>query len=427
MEQTAAGLCTTSGIDSNLNYTREEREVLRSLAFKVAEIASRPGEKEKTSAWKFLNKLNPSRPLVFCDPENGWNEIITQDQIVCKAPLFRVWEMHLRKEIFWAERMKDDKVIEPFFNIPYHYTDSGYGMNEEKISKKADEGSFKYQSPLKDYEKDFDKLKFPKIEVDYNRTNRIKELAGDILGDILTVRVKGVWWWTLGMTWDFIKIRGLENLMLDLLIHPQWVHKLMSFLRDATLKKLEFLEKSNLLSLNNDGTYVGSGGFGWTDELPSPKHVNGNVKLNDMWGFAESQETVGIDPGLFNEFVLPYQLPIIEKFGLNCYGCCEPLDSRWNYVKKIPRLRRVSVSPWANINTMSEYLGKDYIYSRKPSPTGLAVKNPDWDKIRKELREFFKATRQNNVEIIMKDNHTLGGNPDNAVRWCEIAREESLS
>jgi hypothetical protein len=28
------------------------------------------------------------------------------------------------------------------------------------------------------------------------------------------------------------------------------------------------------------------------------------------------------------------------------------------------------------------------------------------------------------VEIIMKDNHTIGHNPENVVRFCRIAREE---
>jgi hypothetical protein len=27
----------------------------------------------------------------------------------------------------------------------------------------------------------------------------------------------------------------------------------------------------------------------------------------------------------------------------------------------------------------------------------------------------------------MKDNHTLGNNPQNAVRWVRIAREESMN
>jgi hypothetical protein len=70
--------------------------------------------------------------------------------------------------------------------------------------------------------------------------------------------------------------------------------------------------------------------------------------------------------------VLPYQLPILSRFGLNCYGCCEPLDKRWEYVKQIPRLRRVSVSPWSNRAFMAEQLGANYILSMKPNPADLA-------------------------------------------------------
>ncbi len=29
------------------------------------------------------------------------------------------------------------------------------------------------------------------------------------------------------------------------------------------------------------------------------------------------------------------------------------------------------------------------------------------------------------LEIVMKDNHTLGNNPQNATRWCQIAQEEA--
>jgi hypothetical protein len=29
------------------------------------------------------------------------------------------------------------------------------------------------------------------------------------------------------------------------------------------------------------------------------------------------------------------------------------------------------------------------------------------------------------VEAIMKDNHTIGNNPQNVIRWCQIAREEA--
>jgi hypothetical protein len=86
-------------------------------------------------------------------------------------------------------------------------------------------------------------------------------------------------------------------------------------------------------------------------------------------GICGSQETVGISPDMFAEFVLPYQLPILEKFGLNCYGCCEAVHERWKYISRVPRLRRVSVSPWCDQQAMAGYLKREYVFSRKPNPS----------------------------------------------------------
>jgi hypothetical protein len=226
------------------------------------------------------------------------------------------------------------------------------------------------------------------------------------------------------MTWTLIRLRGLEQIMLDMLDDPDGLHRIMAFLRDGHLARLDFLESNGLLSLNNDGTYVGSGGFGWSRELPAPDFA-GRVRTIDMWGFGESQETVGVSPAMFAEFVLPYQLPLLERFGLNCYGCCEPLDSRWEHVARIPRLRRVSVSAWADVRRMAERLGNRYIFSWKPRPADLASPHFDEDAVRGYVREMLQATRDCRVEVIMKDNHTIGRDPRRVVRWVEIVREES--
>jgi hypothetical protein len=74
---------------------------------------------------------------------------------------------------------------------------------------------------------------------------------------------------------------------------------------------------------------------------------------------------------------------------------------------------------------MAEYLGSDYILSMKPSPTPLAQTVMDEDAVRAQLRNDLTATKDSIVEVIMKDNHTLGGGPANAVTWCRIAREEA--
>ena len=185
----------------------------------------------------------------------------------------------------------------------------------------------------------------------------------------------------VGLTWNLAALRGLGELMYDMIDQPDLIHEVMRILHDGALSVLESLERRDLLSPNHDGAYVGSGGFGWSDELPQPDYA-GKVRLCDMWGFAESQETVGISPEMFEEFVFPYQSSLLDHFGLNCYGCCEPLDKRWHIVERLPRLRRVSVSPWANRAFMAEMLGNRYLYSMKPNPADLAMPEFDEEGIR---------------------------------------------
>jgi hypothetical protein len=420
--QTQATLRTHGEFAFESTISTKDRNVLRRLANQVAELAARPIEQEKRDLWYQLNALKPTRPVVFCDPENGWNEIITIDQFECQEEMAQRWEMTLRKEIFWGAEMCDDRVIEPYFIISHVYDESDWGMHEKKIGG-MDGGSYVWESPLQSYT-DFDKLHYPIIIVNHEATERVIELANDTLGDILPVRLRTAWWWTLGMTWTLVNLRGLQQIMYDMYDYPDELHRLMAFLRDGHLAKLDFLQENGLLSLNNDGTYVGSGGFGWTKELPQTD-FDDQVRTCDMWGFTESQETVGVSPEMFAEFIFPYQLPIQERFGLNCYGCCEPLDKRWHIVKEIPNLRRVSVSPWADIGNMAEMLADKYIFSMKPSPTDLAMTSFDEDRIRLELRDALQKTRDCRVEVIMKDNNTIRNDPQRVVRWVQIAREEA--
>ncbi|MCL4826219.1 MAG: hypothetical protein KJZ95_02560 [Caldilinea sp.] len=403
-------------------FTSHDRQLLRTLAGQVAELAARPIEAEKQALWRRHNALQTTRPLVFCDPENGWHEIIRPEHIECEDELAREWEFRLRREIFWGAQMGDDRVIMPCFDVTHVATESDWGMHEMRIGGQHG-GAYTWDAPLKDFT-DMDKLHFPTITVDAAATERRAALAHDILGDLLLVRVRTQWWWTLGMTWTLVNLRGMLQIMYDMVDAPDDLHRLMAFLRDGHLAKLDWLEAQGLLSLNNDGAYVGSGGFGWTDELPQPDFA-GHVRTCDLWGFAESQETVGISPAMFAEFVLPYQLPILSRFGLNCYGCCEPLDKRWEYVKQIPRLRRVSVSPWSNRAFMAEQLGAKYILSMKPNPADLARDSFDEDKVRSILRNDLRVTRNCHVEVIMKDNHTIRDDPRRVIRWVQIARAEA--
>lgn len=408
---------------ARLDVGHKDRQILRRLAGRVAELAARPCEHEKRQLWYRHNALQPTRPLIYCDPENGWHEILTPDVYECEHPLAREWEFHFRKELFWGERMNDDKVIENRFYVPYVAKDDGWGVPIERHGGENG-GSYGWTPSIRTWD-DLKKLRRPTITVDYAATRDRTELARTTFGDLLNIRVGGGWWWSLGMTELLILLRGLEQVMMDMCAEPDGLHELMAFLRDAHLAKLDFLEANSLLTPNHDGPYVGSGGFGYTRELPKPGFDGSRCRTRDLWGFAESQETTSVSTEMFEEFIFPYQQPILDRFGLNCYGCCEPLHLRWSVVKRFPRLRRISVSPWADLEKMAEYLQTDYVYSMKPSPSDLAVAKLDEDYVRAKLRRAFEVAKGCRVEAVMKDNHTIGRNPENVIRWTRIAMEEA--
>lgn len=403
--------------------TERDKTILRKLAEKVKLLAISQENQEKALAWQLHNDLEKdARAMVFCDPENGWNEIFPATSLQCEDPLARAWEFHLKKEIHSATVLKDDKVVNDTIFVEHSHVNSGWGLTSKHASSGAG-GSYKAIEALDDYSK-LEQMHYPEIKVDWDKTNSILQTAQEVFDGILNVETGMAWWWSLGLSNLAIDLRGLENFMYDMYDYPDELQELMSFLCEGTMKMLDYLEENALLLQNNQNCYVGSGGFGFTKQLADKKGQK--VLLKDMWGFTESQETVSVSPDMFEEFVFPYQLKIAKRFGLNCYGCCEPLDKRWHIVKQIPNLRRVSVSPWADTQKMAEYLKNNYIFSLKPNPSNLAMSEMDEKAARAELRLKIGHARAENchIEIIMKDNHTLGNNPDNAKRWVEIAREE---
>jgi hypothetical protein len=410
-----------AGEKGKIFISRGDKEILLKLADKVAVLALRPTEEEKRKLWKKLNSLQETRPLVLCDPENGWNEILPGSKLRCTGELARRWEIVLRKEIFWGESLLDDKVIEPFFEVGYTHKESNWGF-DLIVHGGTDGGSYVWESPIKE-EKDIDKIFPPVIEVDYKTTNETIELANETFGDLLKIRLRGRWWWGFGLTFELALLRGLNEIMLDMYDNPKLIHRIMKILSDGFLKKLSFLEENNLLTINND-CYIGSGGFGYTDELPGKNFNNSKVMSENMWGHSESQETVGISTRMFEEFIFPYQLPIQKRFGLNYYGCCEPLDKRWPVIKNIPNLRIVSVSAWTDLPKMADYLEDKYVIARKPSPTPLVLPDLDEELIRKKTREDLEVTKGCRLQFIMKDNNTIGHNPDNVINWVRVVKEE---
>ena len=282
---------------------------------------------------------------------------------------------------------------------------------------------------IEDYERDLPKLHYREVMYDREASARVAELCHDTFDGILSVKRDNAYWYSAGLSVDAISLRGFDNFLYDFYDYPEELKALMAFLRDDWLHMLSVLEENRLLTLNNGGEFMGTGGYGWCDDLPAKDFDPSRVRPIDMWGYGESQETVSTSPAFFDEFILTYQLPILEKFGLNSYGCCEPLDTRIDLLmKKVPRLRKVVVSPWSDLRFMSEKLKRDYALCWKVNPARIATPEIEEDVIRKELKDGFEITKKYGctVEVLNRDIQTLGWNPENAARWARIAMDEAL-
>jgi len=409
---------------SNLHFAAGDKGILRNLAYRVRDIADRPDMAEKKRLWTLHNDLKGERPMVFCDPEHGWHEVIPESTLECSNDIARHWELFLRKLLFWGDEMGDDYVVTSNFDVPHVYTEQPWRIRgKEDLSHgfrtQLDGGAYHIDSIMETYD-EVEELLEPKIIVDEVNTQRVINLAEDVFDGILAVRSRTIWFWSFGLTDEFAQIRGMDKMMMDFYDNPDGVHSLMGKLRDGTLNRLRFLEAKGLLAPNNDETYVGSGGLGFTTALPS----DSPARLNTMWGLGESQITVGVSPDMFAEFIFPYQKTIMDEFGLTCYGCCEGMENRIATVKSCGNLRRVSISHWADVPRMVDELQKGYIFSLKPTPAPLALPEIDLDAARAELEEKVGLAKDNTcLEVIMKDNHTIGGNPQNLVRWVALARK----
>ena len=411
-------------------------DILRSLAERKARIASSSVNRERRRLWYKHNSLGHVRPMILAEISGVMDETLPDTALQCSNELARRLERSLRSELYEHEVLKDDHVLEPWIDVNWKVQASPYvDPSETSIHvPKRDDGKLGARSwdpPIRQIDRDFGKLRKREFSVDREATLEEKTCLEAAFDGILPVRIRGSFWWTFGMTWTAIDLIGLENLMLFMYDDPDGLHRLMRFLHDDHVAFAVWLEGEGLLTLNNENDYTGSGSRGHTRELPrpDPRSAAGqgsrHVRTSDMWLLLESQETVGVGPEQFEQFIFPYQLDLASRFGLVYYGCCEPVHSRWHVLKKIPNLRSVSVSPWADQEFMARELAGKYVYSRKPNPAQVSTSVFDEEAVRADIRKTFTVARDCDVEIIMKDVHTLSGHSERLARWVEIAREEA--
>ncbi len=423
--------------ENNKTIGQNDRKYLRELAKRYMEIAQMDIMTERKKLWKVLHDLKPQRPMIIFEP--FWLDGYLNDyKFKCED-----WELqNVEKRIMFAvkqfEEMEDDIVVEPCFRIAWWgegLVVTGKDFGEIKIEEhQAKEAGLAYLSnfPIKTPD-DIKRLTPRSFRIDRKPTLKMKEKLESVFGDILPVKIGnfdnfdfdlGNQPFTgnnfIGVTWDLFKLIGTERIMTWVYDYPEALHELCRFLVDDKKRFYKFLVEEKLLDFNTDNQLAGPSCYGYVSDLPACG-TDKDVELKDLWTWPESQETEAMSPKMFSEFFLPYIAEIANMFGLSYYGCCERMDDRFEYVRKaIKNLRIVSVSHWNDFQKAGELLGKDYVYSRKPTPAYVSGETANWDLVEKEAIQTRDATKNGCLEIICRDVYSSKCTPSRAKEWVKM-------
>jgi len=422
------GSYTEPVLVKEIRLTDREKTVLRKLAEEIARIAALPVQREKARLWTLLNDLKSVRPMVWIN-EIPWHQMNVNDELTLQTtdPWARDLEQRLRRQIYEWKHMPADMIVSDFLECPLAIHSTDFGIVEEVDIARTDEKSDIYSRHFKvqiNEPEDIDKIKMPRLTHHGETTAVVHETMLALFKDIMPVKKVGQThiWFT---PWDYlVRWWGVQEMMLDLVMRPDMVNAAVERMVDAWTVELDQFVAQNLLSLDCNNTRIGSGGYGYVTELPGDRYDPTTVMPHNMWGCSNAQIFSQVSPEMHWEFALKHDMRWLERWGLTYYGCCEPLDGKLDILKRVPNLRKISVSPWANLETMIRDAGPRYVLSIKPSPAIFAEETWDPGNAKRILENIINKTRGAcHVELIMKDISTVGYHPERLWAWEKIAME----
>lgn len=399
-------------------------QTVRELARQVAEEAASPRYDELRQLWWRHNSLVKDRPMVLCRPVSAWAELVPLDSLVSRHPVLRQIERHLRMKL-WKVEIADDDVIEPWVELdavwadpcPYH---DMWGPHVE-LTRTGDRGGTFAYVPAVDSDEDFAKLRVPEHRINEAATAELEEQANEALAGVLPPRIRRVRrgnFISLGNTAAYLF--GLDRLLHHMVERPEWVHRMMSFLRDAHIAYFQAAERDGLLRRNDYTTFNHLPRY--VRDLPAPGFDPGHVRLQDLWAEPENQEFTVVSPGMCQDFLYQYQNPVQALFGLNAFGCCESHHRKWHLLRQMPNLRMVSVSPWCDLAEAAAEMGDHYALNWRVSPTDI-ITAMDPRQMRQEVEDGLRVAGHTCINIVYQDIETLNGRPDHLRTWSTVAKE----
>lgn len=411
---------------------KKETIRLQELANQVREIAELPIQENNRKLWTAVNDLQMIRPVIHVrDYPHYLIEYGDELTTTIEDEFLKKIELDLLVRIYEWEHLRCDRVVEPTVKCPAVYKDSGFGIETSGADRTVfiEGGAYNkavhFESQITCAE-DLEKIKTPVVEYDEEETMRRYDLLREIFGDILQVKLFGRYNFRCCPMDDIFTWMGISEGMYKLSLEPELVHRAMELYIDASIDRIRQYERLGLLSSNNGFENIGNNCIGYTSALPPATESGIGARIADIWGQSADQIMTCVSPDMTREFCFDHEKKWADLFRLYSYGCCERLDNKLDFLTaSFPNLRKVSCSPFSDLESTMEQLGDRYVISFKPNSTYLAHEDAGFDYLRKEIAAALELSRKYKVNLVfnMKTLISLNGDPTRLWKWCDMASD----
>jgi hypothetical protein len=143
-------------------------------------------------------------------------------------------------------------------------------------------------------------------------------------------------------------------------------------------------------------------------------------RLKDIWLRGMAQIFVSASPRHARRIRSSVHAALYGKMRFQLLRLLRVLDKVIPYLKKVKNLRKIGVSPRADVRSSAAQIGGGYVLDRKPNPA-LVSGNFNADAVEKEITETVELCREYKCpyEFVMKDISTVNYKPQNLMEWAK--------